>query len=127
MKFLLDHCVPASVERVLVAAGHVGIWVKDILPTDAPDEVVATAAENSDAVLVSMDKDFKKIAPRVPVGHRTRFRRLSHVSLDCTEPQAAARLHEAMTLVEAEFQLAGMRPDSRMIVWIGGNYIRTNR
>ncbi len=103
------------------------IWVKDVLPTDAPDEVVATVSENAGAVLVSMDKDFKKIAPRMPDGHRARFRRLSLVSLDCIEPHAADRFRQAMSLVEAEFQLASQRLDSRMIVWIGENWIRTNR
>ena len=103
------------------------IWVKDVLPTDAPDEVVATASENANAVLVSMDKDFKKIAPRMPVGQRARFRRLSRASLDCIEPHAAARFEQAMSLVEAEFRLASHRPDSRMIVLIGESYIRTNR
>ncbi len=127
MKFLLDQCVPASVERVLSEAGHTAIWVRNVLPTDAPDEIVATASENADAVLVSMDKDFKKIAPRVLIGHRARFRTLSRVSLDCIEPHAAARFRQAMSLVEAEFHLASQRSDRRMIVLIGESYIRTNR
>lgn len=127
MKFLLDQCVPASVERVSIEAGHTAVWVKNVLPTDAPDEIVATASEHAGAVLVSMDKDFKKIAPRVQVGHRARFRRLSRVSLDCTEPHAADRFQQAMSLVEAEFHLAGGRSDPRMIVLIGESYIRTNR
>ena len=127
MKFLLDQCVPASVEGVLVEAGHETIWVRNVLPTNSEDEIVAAVAENFGAVLVSMDKDFKKIAPRVPAGHRARFRRLSRVSLDCIEPHAAARCREAMSLVEAEFHLASQRQDPRMIVLIGESYIRTNR
>ncbi len=127
MKFLLDQCVPASVERVLIEAGHTTIWVKNVLPTNAEDEIVAAVSENAGAVLVSMDKYFKKIAPRVPTGHRARFRQLSRVSLDCIEPHAAARFREAMSLVEAEFQLASQRQDPGMIVLIGESYIRANR
>jgi hypothetical protein len=63
----------------------------------------------------------------VPIGHRARFRTLSRVSHDCIEPRAAVRLQQAMSLIEAEFQLARQRSDRRMIVLIGESYIRTNR
>jgi hypothetical protein len=38
---------------------------------------------------LSIDRDFQKIAPRIPFGERRRFQTLSRISLQCSEPQAA--------------------------------------
>ena len=74
MDFFLDHCVPASVETILTDAGHAVNWVKDTLPTDAPDPIVALTAETSGAILVSMDHDFGVGRRVVPSGFGRHWR-----------------------------------------------------
>jgi hypothetical protein len=124
----LDHCVPDSVAEVFKKYGHDVVFLRDWLPTDSPDQLVAAVSENEGAVLVSVDGDFRKrIAPRIPHGARARFRKLSHIRLECSEPQAARRLEEAMSFVEAEQRLALQRTDKRMIVSIGTSILRTYR
>lgn len=80
----------------------------------------------NDAVLVSHDSDFKTLAPRASVGQR-RFRTLSRIGLKCSEPQAAARIKVAMSLIEHEWKVAQASADKRMIVEIGHSVIRTIR
>jgi hypothetical protein len=80
----------------------------------------------NDAVLVSLDSDFKSLAPRAGVG-KLRFRTLSRIGLKCTEPQAAKRITVAMSLIEHDWDLAQRRGDKRMIVEIGQTSIRTIR
>jgi hypothetical protein len=80
----------------------------------------------NEAVLVSMDRDFQSLAPRIGIG-RNRFRRLSRVALRCSEPQAAGRIKAAMSLVEHEWDVAQSSLDKRMIVEIGTTHIRTIR
>lgn len=124
----LDHCVPDSVAEVFKKYGHDVVLLRDWLPTDSPDQLVAAVSENEGAVLVSVDSDFqKRIAPRIPRGARARFRKLSHIRLECPEPQAARRLDEAMSFVEAERELALQRADKRMIIAIGASVLRTYR
>jgi predicted nuclease of predicted toxin-antitoxin system len=77
MRLLLDHNVPVSVAEVFRERGHAVLLVKDILPTNSSDQLVATVSEADGAILVSADHDFERIAPRIPKGHRARFRRLS--------------------------------------------------
>jgi hypothetical protein len=68
---------------------------------------VAAVSENENAVLVTVAGDFRRhIAPRIPFGARARFRNLSHIRLECPEPQAANRLKAAMSFVETEHALA---------------------
>lgn len=78
-------------------------------------------------MLVSFDGDFQTIAPRIPHGHRKRFRTLSRIWMRCDEPDAAARLEGALPLVESEYALAQQRSDTRMLMWVGASYLRTDR
>jgi hypothetical protein len=126
LKFLTDNCVPDSVGRVLVEAGHEVILLRQILPTNSPDPVVASVAEINEAILVSFDKDFRSLAPRIGIGQQ-RFRKLSRIGFRCDEPQAAQRLKIALPLIEFEWTAAQETPDKRMIVEIGPTYIRTIR
>jgi predicted nuclease of predicted toxin-antitoxin system len=127
MDFMLDENVPASVGDALRAAGHNVQSIRDYIPPGSKDELVATISERLEFVLVSFDGDFEKIAPRVPQGFRARFRKLSRIWLRCSEPQAAKRIEGALSLIEAEYQLAKGRDDSRMTIWLANGYIKTVR
>lgn len=83
-------------------------------------------SEELRAVLISFDGDFEKISPRVPSGHRTRFRNLSRIWMRCGEPGAAGRLHGALDFVMTVFVLAET-PPRKMRLWIGSGYLRTER
>jgi predicted nuclease of predicted toxin-antitoxin system len=126
MKFLLDENVPHSVITVLVQCGHTVELATNVTPPGSPDPIVAAASEELGAVLISADSDFKSIAPRIHVG-RIRFRRLSRIALKCNETQSAQRLEKAMSLIEAEYEIAKNSADKRMIVAIGKSWIRTDR
>ena len=126
LKFLTDNCVPDSVGRALAEAEHEVIRLRDILPTNSPDPIVATVAELNDAILVSFDKDFKGLAPRIGVGQQ-RFRKLSRIGFRCREPMAAQRILLALSLIEHEWQVAQASSDKRMIVHISETTIQTTR
>lgn len=127
MRLLLDHNVPNSVAEAFRAHGHVVLLVKDILPTDAPDPLVAAASEMEASILVSCDRDFDLIAPRIPKGMRSRFRRLSRISLQCSEPQAAQRVKTFMSVLESEYEIARKSADGRMFIVIQQNGIKIHR
>ena len=126
IRFFIDNCVPDSVAGVLRNAGHEVILLRDSIAPDAPDSFVAAVAELHGAVLVSYDKDFRSLAPRIGVGQR-RFRTLSRIGFKCSEPQAARRLESALSLIEHEWTLAQSVPDKRIMIEIGPTYIRTIR
>jgi predicted nuclease of predicted toxin-antitoxin system len=56
IKFFIDHCVPDSVGRVLLAAGHEVIFLRHQLAPNSPDPLVAAVAEMNEAVLISLDE-----------------------------------------------------------------------
>ena len=92
--------------------------MREKLPTDAPDIVVAVAAELEDAILVCFDKHQKKIAPRL--------RRLALIRLERTQPRAAERLKAAMSFIEAEVGIC-RASGGRLLLSIGKETIRSRR
>ena len=125
MLFILDENVPVGVADMLVQLGHDAQFIRDYVTPGSPDSLVATVAQELDAVLISFDGDFELISPRIPKGQRQRFRKLSRIWMRCTEPQAARRLQVALSLVMSEYELA--KPNAPMRMWIGASYIRTDR
>jgi predicted nuclease of predicted toxin-antitoxin system len=118
--------VPDSVGRALSGAGHDVVFLREQLAPNSPDPLVAAVAEMNDAILVSLDSDFKTLAPRVGVG-RARFQRLSRIALKCNEPQAAKRILTVLSLIEHEWNFAQAQSDKRMILEIGKSVIRIIR
>ena len=119
--------MPDSVAPVLRQRGHKVELLREIMPIDSPDLVVATLGDMEGAILVSCDHDFDAIAPRVLKGMRARFRRLSRLSIRCSELHAARRIGEAIELIELEYRLAQQRPDKRLFIEIQTTLIKTNR
>jgi predicted nuclease of predicted toxin-antitoxin system len=127
MRLLLDENVLLSVRKTFMDCGHEVLLVRDLLPVGSADPLVATIAEIEAAILVSCDHDFKKIAPRIPKGQRTRFRKLSRLSLRCRESRASERVRAAMSFIEREYEEAPDSKDKRMIVEISETVMRTIR
>lgn len=127
MKFILDENVPVSVRAVLEKNGHAVELIVDHTARGSTDPIVATVSEKLDAVLVSFDGDFEKIAPRVPEGAQRRYKRLSRIWLRCSEYQAAQRLGKTLELIESEFDIAQNSRDVRMNIWLSNGYIKIYR
>lgn len=127
MRFFTDQCVPESVAKVLEAAKYDVVRLREKIATDAPDALVAAVAEANGAVLVTMDSDFKSIASRAGIG-KTRFRKLSLIRFQkCRESSAAARMRNAISLIEHEWKCGNGASDRRMFVVISEGVISTNR
>ena len=65
------------------------VRVREIMPVDSPDPVVAEAAMSDGRILVSWDRDFNHQRFRQP-----RFEDLRRIGLSCSEPDGIARLEE---------------------------------
>jgi predicted nuclease of predicted toxin-antitoxin system len=127
LHLLLDHNVPDSVAQVFRERGHIVALLREIMPTDSPDPVVATVGDMDGAILISCDHDFDSIAPRILKGMRARFRRLSRIAIRCPEFHAARRIAEAMEFIELEYKTAQSRSDKRMFIEIQTTGLKTNR
>jgi predicted nuclease of predicted toxin-antitoxin system len=126
LRFFLDEGVPDGVGGKLAAAGHDATRLRDAGPTGASDELVCALAEARGAILVALDGDMRALARRHGVGRR-RYRALGLVKLSCRETRAAARVVEALSLVEHEWSVGALRSDRRIFIEIGDAVISTWR
>lgn len=101
--------------------------LREVLPTDTPDPIVAKTAQDCDAILLTHDGDFKTVAPRIAVGQRARFRKLSKVHLNLEHARSAQRLATAIGLIEFEWIAAQERPDKRIHIAIQLAVIKSHR
>jgi predicted nuclease of predicted toxin-antitoxin system len=122
---MLDENVPQDVADMLIGQGHRADFIREYVFPGSPDQVVATASEELEAILVSFDGDFETISPRIPKGQRRRFRKLSRIWMRCSEPQAAQRFLKALDFVDREFGLT--TPSAPMRLTISAGYLRTDR
>jgi predicted nuclease of predicted toxin-antitoxin system len=116
MHLLLDQNVANSVAVAFRERGHTVQLVREILPANSPDPLIAAVAELDSYVLVSHDRDFETIAPRIPRGSRARFRRLSRISLECSEAQAAQRIIQTMGYIELAYTNAALAGKGMRVV-----------
>jgi predicted nuclease of predicted toxin-antitoxin system len=125
MHFFLDQNVANSVADVIEELGHSCEFSRELIPADADDPLVAIAAEQREAILVSHDADFNAIAPRALRGHKARFKKLSRIALQCREHEAAKRMRDMMPIIEICVAQAAAKPDKRVIIFIQSHTHRT--
>jgi predicted nuclease of predicted toxin-antitoxin system len=118
--------VPAEVGNTFVRYGHEIIPFESVVTRGSRDELICIAAEANDAILVAFDNDMKQMARRHGVTP-ARFKRLNLLKFECEEPIAAARLEEAMSLLEHEWNLRLGKAARRVFLVIGKQVLRTHR
>ncbi|MGE5597176.1 MAG: DUF5615 family PIN-like protein [Hyphomicrobiales bacterium] len=118
MHLIIDENVPDSVASFLKDRGHHVELVRERFGQMTPDEFIAWVGDEQGAIVVTLDRDFRRLVERVPSGGKAKFRSLGRISLRCKEPRALARMREFIEDIEREHERAQLRPVRRMIVEI---------
>lgn len=124
---MLDENVPERVADALRRLEHDVVRSTDIVVGGSPDQVVATAAQEDGRILVSHDKDFKRVERLCSEGQQQRYPTLSRLLLSCPEPASASRLEAFISIVEAEFARVQELEDMRLMMDIGERRVRIFR
>ena len=70
LRIFADHCIPGKVIRTLIEAGHEVLILSDFLPQNAPDKSVIAAAQEEEAILLSLNGDFSDIVAFPPSDYK---------------------------------------------------------
>lgn len=123
--FFTDQNVADPVGDVLASRGHRLTRLRDVMPAHSPDQVVAAACSLHGQVLVTHDKDFKAMAKRLGYTQMQFRHSLHRIQLRCPEFDAATRVGLALSLIEAEWELASS--DQPMVIELTNETIRVWR
>jgi predicted nuclease of predicted toxin-antitoxin system len=127
MVLIIDENVPERVADYFRERGHVVIHVRDFLRIGVTDESIANRADELAAVIVTWDRDFKKLVARVPIGERLRFRRLGRISFDCRPEHGRRRAEQLIEYIEFAYEVESRSRDRRLIVEITETSFRVVR
>jgi hypothetical protein len=64
MYFMLDENVPQDVADMLIAFGHKAEFIREYVPVGAPDQVVATASRELEAISHRLRRRFRGYFPQ---------------------------------------------------------------
>ncbi|MGH9270389.1 MAG: DUF5615 family PIN-like protein [Ilumatobacteraceae bacterium] len=96
MRFLVDANVSPDVARLLGAAGHDAVAVRDVGLQDAPDDEILDRALLDDRVIISHDTDFGTL---LAAGHQSKPSFILVRSADpLTTPQIASLILDSVLL-----------------------------
>ncbi|MEK6682487.1 MAG: DUF5615 family PIN-like protein [Nitrospirota bacterium] len=70
LRFFADHCVSNFIVKTLRDAGHEVFLLKEHIPTDSPDPLVISKAQELDSILISLNGDFSDIVTYPPVNYK---------------------------------------------------------
>jgi hypothetical protein len=118
VRFLVDENVPAGVTAFLRERGHDVLPVGEYLAKGSPDQLLTIAAEMEGLVIITFDRDFKRLVKQLPHGSRGRFERSAgRISLSLPEPQALERTRAVIESVEFHYRQAH-RSGNRFVIQI---------
>ena len=124
IRFLTDVCVPDSVAEMLGQLGYAAQPTKMLQDEDSEDPLVAALADQLGAVLISHDRDMKRLIARRPNLQKRQYRNAHLIKCDCKQWRIEERLQTSMPLIIREFELRKQMKDPRMIVYIETNFVR---
>ena len=108
MQLLTDQNVPEDVVKVFRAHGHHVLLSREVFRQDSPDPLIALGGALEGLIIVTHDKDFKRLSKLLPQGFRglDGGKHYGRIQLACDELIAAARVDEMMTIIEAHYGTA---------------------
>jgi len=118
MRLLIDENVQDSIAAYFQERGHEVLLVRDVLARGTEDPVLAAVGDRLQLIIVTCDKDLKRLVSRAARGERQRFRRLGRILLRCNQTRALGRVQATIKSIEFEFDESQSRPDKRLIVEI---------
>jgi predicted nuclease of predicted toxin-antitoxin system len=116
MLVLVDVNVPQPVARYLADRGHDVRLSRDLVGAQATDAAIVAAALAMQAVVLTMDKDYTRLAQKALTSGLSHKRSWGLILLRCREPQALPRIQQMIEAIEFEYeQSCALHPDCLLV------------
>ena len=118
IRFLVDENVPVDVITFLRERQHVVLPVGEYFAKSSPDVLLAAAAEIEGLVIVTFDRDFRRLVRQLPSGVRTQAaHHAGRISVTCTETELLGRRRTLIDVIEVHYAFS-QRQGHRLIMQI---------
>jgi predicted nuclease of predicted toxin-antitoxin system len=123
----VDENVPDDVTEFLQSINYEVYLVRERFPAGTPDQVIANAASEARAVVVTYDSDYKRLAGWQPNSPPTRYPNMGVIMLSGLEAQGRQLITSALPEIEFLYDFVQTRGDKRLLVEVGPNGIFLKR
>lgn len=128
MRFLMDENADAHITEFLLARGHAVEVSTNVLGISAPDNLVASAADRLNAIVVTRDyRHFRRLIRRSTPEAPTPYPRAGLICFRCDDSIALRRIEDLIEGIEAEYEIVRRLADPRLIMEITDRSMQTVR
>ena len=124
MRPIIDENMPDALIYLFDERGHNVESVRALYGQGMDDPTIAHFGNYEAGIVVTADKDFRRLIERAPIGKRAQFRRLGRISLDCRSGSVVRRMEALMHVIEFGYADALASRDRRLIDEISETSIR---
>lgn len=117
----VDENVPDDIANFLMRMDYEVHLVRDRFVAGTPDHVIAKAADEYGAVVLTYDSDYKRLAGWQLKSPPSRYPNMGLVILSGREEDGLALITSALPEIELMHALVQMRTDTRLLVEVGPN------
>lgn len=128
MRLLIDEHVPDSITNLFRNRGHTVLLVRDSGLKGEPDQLLAKAANEAEAIVVTFNhRHFAKLINRHSASSRNRYPHAGRISFRCSEAMAVERLHRFIAAIEREHADLQSEDDRRLLISISDKWFSLER
>lgn len=99
--------------------GYEAYLVRDRFGAGTPDHIIAKAADEIGAVVVTYDADFKRLAGWTTRPPNTRYPNMGVIFMTGLEPDGVMFLEQYMVMIETAHGFVQRRRDPRLLLEVG--------
>ena len=99
MRLIIDENANIELARFLQERRHDDVSIRGQFGEGMVDTAIADFGEVWKTIIVTYDRDFKRLVERAPESNRLQFRWLGRISLNC-KPQNAVRRLDALIEID---------------------------
>lgn len=126
--FFTDNDVADQVGEALLHFGHNLTRLRDVMLSDSPDEIVASACRDRQLVLVTHNvKDFRRIVRDRLKASKAAVGALHRIELKCDQASALQRITTEMPHIERDWKRFKNQPNCELRITIENSFVRLNR
>ena len=113
---IVDENAPDAIADFFIAQGYTAYLVRDRFGAGTPDRVIARAASEMGAVVVTYDRDYRQLAGWTAKPPNTRYPGMGLIILSGPEPMGADLVRRFLPMIEAAWDLVQGSSDPRLLV-----------
>jgi hypothetical protein len=113
---IVDENAPDAIADFFIERGYIAHLVRDRFGAGTPDRVIARAASEMGAVVVTYDRDYRQLAGWTTKPPNTRYPGMGLIVLSGPEPMGVDLVRRFLPMIEAAWDLVQGSSDPRLLV-----------